>query len=72
MAQENVLVHYPRIWRPLKERGVEDHLLLHGNITSLLDDLAEAGADGFVIERYVSLESNVDEGVLTFGTPEDV
>ncbi|HIE08563.1 MAG TPA: hypothetical protein EYP65_01795, partial [Armatimonadetes bacterium] len=83
--RENVLVHYPRIWRLLKERGVKIIFCSDGNITPLLDDLAEAGADGFIIERYVPLESiverfggrklifgNVDERVLTFGTPEDV
>lgn len=83
--RENVFVHYPRIWRPLKEKGVKIIFCSDGNITPLLDDLAEAGADGFIIERYVPLDltmerfggrklifGNVDERVLTFGTPEDV
>jgi uroporphyrinogen-III decarboxylase len=57
-----------------------------GNFTAFIDDLAAAGADGFifepltnldlVVERYgtskVIMGSKVDCRTLTFGTPDDI
>lgn len=83
--REHVFSRYPEIWRPLKEKGIKIVYCTDGDCTAVLDDLVAAGADGFWAERYVSIADfmakyggqkifvgNVDERVLTFGTPEDV
>lgn len=48
--RERMLPHYADLWKPLKEKGVKVLFVSDGDVTQLMDGLAEAGVDGFVIE----------------------
>ena len=76
---------YRRLWAPLKERGIPVLFCADGDLTAFVDDIAEAGADGFIFEPVTSLEyvalrygnthviiGNVDCRVLQFGTRKDI
>lgn len=80
-----VFPRYRRLWSVLKEAGKIVLFCSDGNFTEFVDDLAEAGADGFIFEPLTSLElitarygktkviiGNVDTRILTFGAREDV
>jgi len=41
---------YKEIWRPIKERGIKLMFVSDGDYTLLMDDLVEAGVEGFHIE----------------------
>jgi len=71
---------YKRLWQELKSKGIRVLFCSDGNITKIVDDLAEAGADGFIMEPSCDLKlitekygdekvlaGNVDLKVLTFG-----
>jgi len=76
---------YNRIWRELKSKGIIVLFCTDGNMTPIVDDIARAGADGFIIEECSDLEyiaekygnekviiGGVDISTLTYGTKEDV
>ena len=76
---------YKRLWHELKSKGIRVLFCSDGNITPIVDDLAEAGADGFIMEPSCDLElitekygddkiliGNVDLKVLTFGDEEAI
>ena len=76
---------YNRIWRELKSKGIIVLFCTDGDITPIIDDIAEAGADGFIIEECSNLNliaekygnekviiGGVDIGKLTYGTTNDV
>lgn len=76
---------YRRLWAPLKEKGVKVIFCADGTFTEFVDDIAEAGADGFIFEPTTSLEyitekygqskiiiGNMDCRVLMFGTKEAI
>ncbi|MEM2961055.1 MAG: uroporphyrinogen decarboxylase family protein [Candidatus Bathyarchaeia archaeon] len=76
---------YNRTWRELKSRGITVLFCTDGDITPIVDDIAKAGADGFIIEECSDLNSiagkygnekvivgGVDIGILTYGTINDV
>ncbi|MEM2674004.1 MAG: uroporphyrinogen decarboxylase family protein, partial [Candidatus Bathyarchaeia archaeon] len=76
---------YNRIWRELKSKGIIVLFCTDGDITLIVDDIAEAGADGFIIEECSNLNSiaekhgndkviigGIDIGKLTYGTTNDV
>lgn len=76
---------YKRIWHELKSRGIIVLFCTDGDMTSIVDDIAESGADGFIIEECCNLKSiadkygnekviigGVDIGILTYGTVQDV
>ncbi len=80
-----VFPRYRRLWRVLKQAGKMVLFCSDGDFTEFLDDLAEAGADGFIFEPLTSLEQcvgkygqtkviigNVDCRILTFGTKEQI
>jgi hypothetical protein len=80
-----IIPRYTRIWKPLKDRGIPVIFLSDGNFTPLVDDIAAAGADGFMFEPVVPLDvmvekhgkskaliGNADCRVLQFGTREDI
>jgi hypothetical protein len=50
-----VFPRYTRIWQPLKERGIPVIYLSDGDYSPFVDDIAAAGADGFIFEPCVSL-----------------
>ncbi|MBN1294188.1 MAG: hypothetical protein JXB48_20300 [Candidatus Latescibacteria bacterium] len=76
---------YKRLWKPLKDRGIIVLYCADGNFTEFVDDIAEAGADGFIFEPLTSLEyivnnygkskiiiGNADCRILQFGTRESI
>jgi len=81
-----IFPRYERLWRVLKEAGKKVLFCSDGNFTEFLDDLAKAGADGFIFEPMVDLDtvvakfgrthvivgSKVDARTLTFGTREQI
>jgi len=81
-----IFPRYAALWRELKHAGKRVLFCSDGNWTMFLDDIAAAGADGFifeplvnlatVVERYgashVIVGSKVDCRTLTFGTMDDV
>ncbi|MEM1607293.1 MAG: uroporphyrinogen decarboxylase family protein [Candidatus Bathyarchaeia archaeon] len=76
---------YKRIWRELKSKGIIVLFCTDGDMTPIVDDIAEAGADGFIIEECSNLNliaekygnekvivGGVDIGRLTYGAINDV
>lgn len=76
---------YKRIWKPLLEKGIKVIYCADGTWNEFIDDIAEAGADGFIFEPTTSLEyiaekygrtkiimGNADCRILQFGTKEDI
>lgn len=46
---------YNRMWRELKSRGIIVLFCTDGDVTPIVDDIAKAGADGFIIEECSDL-----------------
>lgn len=80
-----VFPRYKKLWKPLKEKGIKVLFCSDGNFTEFVDDIADAGADGFIFEPLTDLElivkkygkthvlvGNADCRALTFGTKEDI
>ncbi|MFH0796292.1 MAG: uroporphyrinogen decarboxylase family protein [Candidatus Omnitrophota bacterium] len=80
-----VFPRYKKLWQPLKEKGIKILFCSDGNFTEFVDDIASAGADGFIFEPLTSLElivqkygkthvivGNADCRILTFNTKEDI
>lgn len=80
-----VFPRYARLWEPLKEAGKKVLFCSDGDFTMFVDDLARAGADGFIFEPLTSLEQiagrygstkviigNADTRILTFGSREEI
>jgi hypothetical protein len=81
-----IFPRYKELWRPVREAGIKLLFCSDGQFTEFFEDLAEAGADGFIFEPMTSLEkcvrlfgkthcivsSKVDARTLTFGTKDDV
>jgi len=76
---------YRELWRILKAAGKKVLFCSDGNFTEFVDDLAEAGAEGFIFEPLTDLDyivknygqthviiGNADCRILTFGTPDEV
>lgn len=74
-----------RLWKPLKEAGIKVLFCSDGNFNLFIDDLVEAGADGFIFEPMTDLKyiverygkthviiGNIDSRILQNGTPEDI
>ncbi len=70
---------YKRLWKVLKDRGIKVLFCSDGKIDAIVDDIAEAGADGFIVEPWCDLQriverwgdnkiiiGNVDLKTLTF------
>jgi hypothetical protein len=80
-----IIPRYTRIWKPLKDRGIPVIFLSDGSFGPLVDDIAAAGADGFMFEPTVPLDmmaekfgktkvlvGNADCRILQFGTKEAI
>lgn len=80
-----VFPNYKKMWDCARNAGKKILFTSDGNYTEYVDDLAAAGAQGFIFEPTTDLElicrkygkthviiGNADCRVLTFGTPEDV
>lgn len=76
---------YNRLWHELRSKGIRVLFCSDGNMTKIADDIARAGADGFIMEPSCDLEfitekygddkvlmGNVDLKVLTFGDEEAI
>lgn len=76
---------YKKIWEPLKEKGIKVIYCSDGNYDAFVDDIAQAGADGFIFEPVTSLDAivekygkskiimgNADCRILQFGNREDI
>lgn len=83
--REYVFPKYRKLWSVLKEAGKTVLFCSDGDYTVFVDDIADAGADGFIFEPLTDLEyvvsrygrtkviiGNVDTRILTWGTREDV
>jgi len=83
--REHVFPRYKRLWGILHDAGKKVLFCSDGNFTEFIDDLALAGADGFIFEPLTSLErvverygktkaiiGNIDTRALTFGNKESV
>jgi hypothetical protein len=81
-----IFPHYKRMWDVLHDAGKMVLFCSDANFTDFVDDIAAAGADGFIFEPMTSLEyvvekygqskviisSKVDCRTLTFNTRQDV
>ena len=80
-----IFPRYKELWRPLKEAGKRVIYCSDGTFDMFLDDLVEAGADGFCFEPTNNLEMMVEKfgqthvimggadcRTLTFGTRADI
>lgn len=83
--RRNIFPRFKRLWQPLKEAGIKVLFCSDGNFSEYIDDVAEAGAEGFVFEPLTSLEyavqrygkthviiGNADSRILQDGTPEEI
>ncbi|MCS7219809.1 MAG: uroporphyrinogen decarboxylase family protein [Anaerolineae bacterium] len=74
-----------RLWDPLREAGIRVLFCSDGNFNEFVDDLAEAGAEGFIFEPLTDLRyiverygrthviiGNIDSRILQYGTPERI
>jgi methionine synthase II (cobalamin-independent) len=81
-----IFPHYKRMWQVLHDAGKIVLFCSDANFTEFVDDIADAGADGFifepmtnldyVVEKYgkskVIMSSKVDCRTLTFETPREI
>ncbi|MEF9839379.1 MAG: uroporphyrinogen decarboxylase family protein [Lachnospiraceae bacterium] len=76
---------YKKYFQPLKENGKKILYICDGNYTSLVDDIAQCGVNGFVMEPSTNLQyiadnygkthvmiGNADTRTLLLGTKEDI
>jgi hypothetical protein len=83
--REFVFPNFRRYWQVVKDAGKKVLFCSDGNFTQYVDDIAAAGADGFIFEPLTDLDAvvrrygkthviigNADTRVLTFGTKEEV
>jgi len=80
--RQTIIPRYAELWKPIHKAGKKVLFCSDGNFTCFVDDLAEAGADGFIFEPCVNfghmaeqygqshclIGSFVDCRDLTFGT----
>jgi len=81
-----IFPRYKKLWAPLREAGKKVLFCSDADFTEFFDDLAWAGADGFIFEPMTSLDvavekfgkthliagSKVDCRTLTFGNKDDI
>ncbi|MBN1344110.1 MAG: hypothetical protein JXQ73_15600 [Phycisphaerae bacterium] len=80
-----VFPRHKRMWARLREAGIQVLFCSDGKFDAFIDDLAEAGAQGFIFEPLTSLETiverygkthviigNVDSRILQFKGPEEI
>lgn len=80
-----IFPRYTKLWRVIKESGKKLLFCSDGDFTQFVDDIAEAGADGFIFEPLTDLRyiverygqskviiGNVDTRILTFGNRSDI
>jgi len=83
--RKHIFPRYERLWHILHDAGKTVLFCSDGDFTEFADDLAAAGADGFIFEPLTSLEyiverygqskviiGNIDTRILTFGSREGI
>jgi hypothetical protein len=82
--RRHIFVHYPEIFRPLKEAGIPIIFTSDGNCTEFVEDIFHAGADGLNMEYMVDLArlaadysdkiliGNMNSAVLAHGPDEAI
>ena len=83
--RQHLFPWYAKIWGELKSKNMVILFCTDGDVTPIIDDVAKAGADGFIIEECSNLNliaekyggekvivGGVDIGVLTYGALDDV
>lgn len=83
--RQYVFPRLKRLWEPLREAGIKVLFCSDGNFNEFVDDLAQAGAEGFVFEPLTDLRyiverygrthviiGNIDSRILQCGTPEQI
>lgn len=83
--REYIFPRYKELWKPLKDKGIKVIFISDANYTEFVDDIADAGADGFMLEPMTSLEyiaekygkthvivGNADTRILTWGTKDQI
>jgi uroporphyrinogen-III decarboxylase len=83
--KEYIFPRLKRLWDPLKESGIKVLYCSDGNLNQYVDDIADAGAEGFIIEPFTNLNyltekygkshviiGNIDTRILQDGTREDI
>lgn len=80
-----VFPRHKRMWTRLREAGIKVLFCSDGNFNDFIDDLADAGAEGFIFEPLTSLETiverygqthviigNIDSRILQFKGPDAI
>ncbi len=80
-----IFPRYKKLWEVLKEKGIKILFCSDGNFTQFVDDIAEAGSDGFIFEPLTDLKyiekkygkthiivGNADCRILTYGSRQDI
>ncbi len=80
-----IFPRYKKLWAPLREAGIPILFCSDGNFTAFVDDIAEAGANGFIFEPLTDLDyvadkygkthviiGNADCRILTYGTRDEI
>jgi hypothetical protein len=84
--RRTIFPRFRELWAVLKRVGIKVLFCSDGDFTEFLDDIANAGADGFIFEPMTSLEkavgkygkthvivsSKVDARTLTFGSKKQI
>ena len=83
--REQVFPRLKRLWAPLREAHIKVLFCSDGNFDEFVDDLAEAGAEGFILEPLTDLKTiverygqthviigNADSRILQFGSAEEI
>jgi hypothetical protein len=83
--RKHIFPRHKRLWQPLLEAGIKVLFCSDGNFDVFVDDLADAGAEGFIFEPLTDLEyivrkygqthviiGNADSRILQFGTSEQI
>ena len=83
--RQYVFPRHKRMWTPLREAGIQVLFCSDGNFDVFVDDLADAGAEGFIFEPLTSLETiverygqthvivgNIDSRILQFKGPDEI
>lgn len=83
--RQYIFPRYRKLWAPLIEAGIPILFCSDGNFTEFVDDVADAGASGFIFEPFTDLEyvakrygqthviiGNADCRILTYGSADDI
>jgi len=83
--REVILPRLKGLWTPLREADVKVLFCSDGNFDEFVDDLAEAGAQGFIFEPLTDLRhiverygqthviiGNMDSRILQYGSPKEI